>query len=194
MNNYPEYIEIKGVKYKINTDFRIAIECNKIAQDENIGDYERALAIIYKLFGKKGLDAIDVHNELLVMGKQYLLCNEEEDSDDDEPDMDYIEDYSYIKTSFRSDYGINLDKEKMHWWEFTDLMNGLSNSELGNSCILNRIRNLRNIDLSKIEDSKEREKIRKAQKKVALKKHRKENNLTSEQEKSMEELNKLLGL
>ena len=50
MNNYPEYAEINDKKYKINTDFRVAIECQNIATDESISDYERALAIIYKLF------------------------------------------------------------------------------------------------------------------------------------------------
>lgn len=195
MNNYPEYAEISGRRFKINTDFRVAIQCNQIAQDETIGKYERALAIIYKLFGKEGLEAYEYHNQLLIMAKDYLACGQELKKDIDEnPDMDYVEDYSYIKTSFRSDYGMNIDNEKLHWWEFYDLLNGLSNSELGNSCILNRVRNLRNIDLSKIEDSKERQRIKEAQDIVALKKYKKENNLTKEQEKSMEELNKLLGL
>ena len=70
--------------------------------------------------------------------------------------MDYIEDYDYIEASFMSDYHIDLSNVKMHWWKFNKLINGLSNSELGNCCILNRIRNLRNYDTSKIEDAKER--------------------------------------
>lgn len=196
MNNYPEYVEINGNKFKINTDFRVAIECNSIAQDETIGDYERALAIIYKLFGKKGLEAFDLHEKLLLMAKEYLVCGKELDNDiNDKPDMDYVEDYSYIKTSFRSDYGINLDKENMHWWEFFDLMNGLSNSELGNCCILNRIRNLRNYDTKDITDSKERQKIEKAKQEVALKKYKpKKKEANDKQKKSAEEFFNALGL
>ena len=57
MNKYPEYAEVNGKRYKINTDFRVAIECNRIAQDNTIGDYERALAIIYTLFGEDGINA-----------------------------------------------------------------------------------------------------------------------------------------
>lgn len=49
----PKYIKIDNELYEINTDFRVAIECNSIAEDENIGEYERALAVIYKLFGEK---------------------------------------------------------------------------------------------------------------------------------------------
>lgn len=52
MNN-PQYVKVDNELYKINTDFRVALECNKIALDKKINDYERALAIIYKLFGEK---------------------------------------------------------------------------------------------------------------------------------------------
>ena len=167
--NYPEYVEIDGEKYKINTDFRVAIECNEIALDTTIDDEERAMAIIYKLFGEKGLNDTDKYDKLLELAKKYLGCGKEAEDTNNKPDMDFVEDYSYIKTSFRSDYGINLDKEDMHWWEFFDLLNGLSNSEMGNCCILNRIRNLRNYDLKDVQDTKDRQKIRKAKEMVALK-------------------------
>lgn len=173
MTSYPKYVEIEGKRYKINTDFRYALKCNQIAEDETVSDYERALAIIYTLFGDEGLDTPEHHEKLLKMAKKYLSCNKEEEQTNDEPDMDYTEDYSYIKTSFRSDYGINLDQEQMHWWEFFDLMSGLSNSEIGNCCILNRIRNLRNYDTKDIKDPKERRKIEEAKKQVALKKYKK---------------------
>ena len=71
-------------------------------------------------------------------------------------------------------------------------MNGLSNSEMGNCCVLNRIRNLRNLDTKEISDRKERERIEKAKQQVALKKNKKENHLTKEQEESMNELNKII--
>ena len=50
--DYPECTIVNGKKYKINTDFRNALECEKISQDNNINDIERAFAIIYVLFGE----------------------------------------------------------------------------------------------------------------------------------------------
>lgn len=192
MNNYPEYAEIDGEKYKINTDFRYAIECSRIAEDESIGDLERALAVIYVLFGEKGINAYEHHEKLLKVAKKYLSCGKELENTKEKPDMDFIEDYAYIKTSFRSEYGMDLEKENVHWWEFIDLINGLSNSEFGNCCVLNRVRNLRNFDIKEIKDAKERQKIAKAKEQVSLKKHK--NKLTKEQEQSIIELNKILGL
>lgn len=192
---YPEYVEVQGKRYKINTDFRVAIECNRIAEDETIGNLERGLAIIYTLFGEEGINTPEHYEKLLELAKKYLLCGGEYDEKENEkPDMDFIEDYSYITTSFMSDYHIDLENCNMHWWKFMDLMNGLSNSELGNCCILNRIRNLRNFDTKDIKDTKEREKIRKAKEQVALKKYQKpKKDATEEQLKSAEEFWKALG-
>lgn len=191
---YPEYAEIDGKQYKINTDFRVAIECNRIAEDATIGDLERSLAIIYTLFGDEGINTPEHYEKLLEMAKKYLLCGKEYDEElNEKPDMDFVEDYSYITTSFLSDYHIDLDNASMHWWKFMDLMNGLSNSELGDCCILNRIRNLRNFDLKDIKDAKEKDKIRKAQKQVALKKYQKpKKEATEEQLKSAMEFYKAL--
>lgn len=191
---YPKYVEIEDKQYRINTDFRVAIECNRIAEDETIGDFERALAIIYMLFGEEGLNDSQNYGKLLELAKKYLSCGKEIEDNHDEPDMDFIEDMDYIEASFMSDYNIDLSNVEMHWYKFSNLMNGLSNSELGSCCVLNRIRNLRNYDTKDIKDTKERDKIEKAKKQVALKKHKKPIHLTKEQEKSMNELNKILGL
>lgn len=191
---YPEYVEIEGKQYKINTDFRVAIRCNEIAEDAKIGDCERALGIIYTLYGEEGINTPGHYEKLLELAKKYLSCGKEiEITSDEQPDMDYVEDMDYIEASFMSDYHIDLTNEQMHWWKFMKLMNGLSNSDMGNCCILNRIRNLRNYNVSEIKDSKERQKIAKAKDMVALKKYKKENHLTKEQEESMERLNKILG-
>lgn len=194
MNRNPEYAEVNGHRYKINTDFRYAIECNRIAQDETIGDCERALGIICVLFGEDALNNSNDYGKLLKVAEKYLTCGKELDNSNEKPDMDFIEDMDYIETSFQSDYGINLEETEMHWWKFYNLMNGLSNSELGDCCILNRIRNLRNYDTKDVKDPKEKQKIEKAKERVALSKYKKNKKLTKEQEESMEQLNKILGI
>ena len=106
--------------------------------------------------------------------------------------MDFIKDMDYIEASFMSDYNIDLSEIQMHWWKFMNLMNGLSNSELGNCCVLNRIRNLRTYDVSQIKDQKEKQKIIKAKQQVALKKNKKQ--ATQKQKESAMEFYKALNL
>jgi len=193
--NYPTYVIVNNHRYDINIDFRVALEVNQIAQDETIGDFERMLAVLYKLFGAPAIENVADQQKLLEMAKKYLSCNKNNDDIDIniKPDMDYFEDYDLIEASFMSDYHIDLSKEKMHWWKFYKLLNGLSNSETGNCCVLNRVRNIRNIDLRTIQDAKEREKIRKAQEQLALKKYDKRYNLTQEQEESMRRLDEIIN-
>lgn len=193
--DYPKYVKIGEKKYKINTDFRVAIECQEIALDDSIGDFERALAIIYKLFGDDGLDDSNNYEKLLELAQKYLSCGKEIDSQtNEEPDMDFIQDMPYIKASFRSDYNINLDDEEMHWWEFYNLINGLSNSEMGNCCVLNRIRNLRTFDTKDIKDQKELAKINEAKKQVALKKREVKKELTYEQKRNIDNFYEKIGI
>lgn len=169
MNN-PEYVKIGDKKYKINTDFRVAIECNEIAESDDIGDIERPLAIIYKLYGDEGLNNPQDWEKLLELAIKYLCLGKELEENKDDPDMDLKEDRYYIRSSFIQDYKYNpYDMEYLHWWDFFNDLSNLSNSEFGNCCILNRVRNLRTMDVSKIKDIKEKEKILRAKKQVSLK-------------------------
>ena len=195
MNNYPEYVKVNDKKYKINTDFRVAIECQEIALDDSIGDFERALAIIYKLFGDNGLDDSNNYEKLLELAQKYLSCGKEvKKNNNEEPDMDFTQDMEYIEASFMSDYNIDLTQIEMHWWKFYKLINGLSNSEMGNCCVLNRVRNLRNFELKNIKDEKQLAKIKEVKEQVALKKREVNKQLTNEQKKNIDDFYEKLGI
>lgn len=188
-------IQIDDTIYTANTDFRIAIRCNEIARDETIGDFERSLGIICTMFGEDGLNNPDHYEKLLKWVLKYLSCGKEIKDTKEEPDMDYVEDMEYIEASFMSDYQIDLENTEMDWQKFNKLINGLSNSELGNCCVLNRVRNLRNYNVNDIKDAKEKNKIIKAKEQVALKRHKKqvEVKLTEKQQKSVDDFYKALG-
>lgn len=184
---YPEYAEIKGEKYKIDTSYQTALKCFEVIEDETITDYERALAIIYLLF-----DFIPNENLNLFLEKAkiYLQCGKtEKEQNDNKKDMDFVQDRGFINSSFMSDYHIDLSKTDLHFWQFIELLEGLTEQ-----CSLNRIRDLRNYDLSQIKDQKERSKIEKAQKKVALKIKRKNQDLTEEQQKNIDNFYKQTGI
>lgn len=196
MNNYPEYAKIGDKKYKINTDFRVAIDCQEIATDESISDYERALAIIYKLFGDDGINDFNNYEKLLEIAIKYLSCGKELDNKSkEEPDMDFDQDKGYIESSFKYDYKYNpYSLNYLHWYEFYNDLNNLSNSEMGNCCVLNRVRNLRNYDIKEIKDPKERKKVEEAKKQVALKKEHKKREFSEKEQQNMEEFYKSIGL
>ena len=163
---------IDGKRFDIDTRFETAIECEKIAQDTSIGDTERALAIIYKLFGDKGIDEDGKWDILIKAAIKYLSCGKADEKsylDGDKPDMDYIEDERYIKTSFLQEYNIDLTNTELHWWDFYDLLNGLTEN-----AVLSRVRYIRNYDVSGMKDGKEKQRIIKQKQALALKRNRRQ--------------------
>ena len=188
-------IKIEDTIYEADLDFRTAIKCNAIAEDENISKYERPLAIIYLVYGEKGLKNPEHFQTLINWYMNYLKCGKEVQNNDIKKDMDYEEDKGLIKSSFKYDYKYNpYNMEFLSWEEFFNDLNNLSNSELGNCCVLNRVRNLRNFDVSTIKDQKEKQKIIKAKQQVALKKNRIKKQATEKQKESANKFFEALGL
>lgn len=160
--NNPEYVVVDNQKVKINTDFRIALKCQSIATDDSINEIEKTLAIIYLLFGEKALEGdIEKYAEKAV---KFLSCGREFVSQpEEEPYFDYEQDWGYVKASFMSDYGIDLDSTKMHLWTFYDLLNGLTKESKLSQVISIRLEPLEG------KKGKEREALIEAKKSVELK-------------------------
>lgn len=178
---YPTHAEINGKLYEINTDYRVAKECYEIINDDAISDQERALAVIYKIFGfipKQDREAF------LDKASVFLTCGRpNEPSSDEPPDFDVNEDEGFIEASFKSCYGIDLDEINMHWWKFNDLIQGLDKH-----CILSRVREIRNYDLNEIKDPVQRSKMAQAQEQLKL-----PDRITPEQQQKIDEFDALFG-
>lgn len=198
MNN-PQYIKVDDKLYKINTDFRIALECNKIAEDESIGDLERAMAIIYKLFGEDGLDC-ENQDKLLELAMKYLLLgrdkNEPKNENKEKYELDFNKCVGLIKASFKFDYKYDpYELKYLHWYNFYNDLESLSTSEFGNCCILNRITSILNQEPKEIKDNKARQRLIEAQKLLSQKYCKQEEvKITKEQEESARAFYKSLGI
>ena len=159
---YPTKTKINDEIYNLNTDFRIALRCYRIVDDSTISDSERALAIIYLIFG---FIPKENQEEYLSKAKKFLEGPYEFKNNDKERDLDFEQDKKYILASFYSEYKIDLEIiEYMHFWKFLDFIAGLSENT-----ILYRVRALRNIDLNDIKDDKKRAEIAQAQYNFAIK-------------------------
>lgn len=159
---YKDKAKIAGKIYPLNTSFRVGTECMNICNDPDISDEERALAIIYKLFGFIPDDHLD---DFLRIASNFLSCGEKpEEHSAKKPDMDFVQDEKYISASFQSDYRIDLSKEDMHWFRYCELIAGLTEHS-----VLSRVREIRNYDLRELKDPKQRQKMADAQQAVALK-------------------------
>lgn len=195
----PNYVKVNDKLYKINTDFRVALQCDSISRDKKIGEYERGLAILYKLFGDSAFSC-DNQSRLLELALQYLsLGNKEKPvktNPDNKNELDFSKCTGLIKSSFKFDYQYDpYELEYLHWYDFYNDLSNLSTSEFGNCCILNRIVSILNQDASKIKDDKQRNMLNEAQ--IYLRKKycvSEEKELTKEQEESVNEFYKAMGI
>ena len=176
---YPEYAEICGKRYKINTDFREALRCFGVIEDTGISDEERALAVVYILFGEVPTDNLD---EFLRIAGTYLRCGENETAQAaGERDIDFVADEKYIAASFMSDYQIDISKVQMHFWQYIHLVEGFTERS-----IMSRVREIRNLDLGELKDPKTRAKVAKAKSALAL-----PEKFSSDEQKTIDEFEKL---
>lgn len=191
MNN-PEYVIVNGRKYKINTDYRIALKYNEIVQDEDISPYEKVLGGILMFYGEVGLAFPEDLEELskgiltFLKGRPSSVTGKQA-KPNVVKDMDYNKDFGLIVASMRSDYGIDIEKEKIHWWTFFDYLNGLSTE-----CALNKVREIRRRDLSKEKDREEKSRIKELKDLYSL--EEKKVDLNKEQIQGVETFYQLTGI
>lgn len=179
---YPEYAEVKGKKYKINTDYRVALRCFEVIEDTSICDQERALAVVFLLFGEVPMEYA---GEFLRIAGDYLRCGEKETSQEAHArDMDFNADEKYIVASFMSDYRIDLSSVDMHFWQYIQLIQGFTEN-----AIMSRIRDIRNYDMSELKDPKARAKMAKAKTAVAL-----PDKFSKDEQKAIEDFEKLFDV
>jgi len=160
----PEYVTYKGQRYDIDTDYKTALRCLEVVDDETISDMERTLAVIYILFGFLPEDTEGLEF-FLQKAQLFLQCGETTETQTNrKKDMDLFKDSDYIQASFESDYGIDLQQlGHMHWWRFMRLIGGLTETS-----ILARIRQIRNINPNDIKDPKTKQEILEMQKELSL--------------------------
>lgn len=189
MKEYPEYAEIDGKEYKMDTDFKTALKCFEVIEDDSIDEYEKVLAIIYLIFDF--IPEEKMCDKFFLKAKFFLQCGKsDEEQNENKKDMDFNQDYGLITSSFMSDYHLDITKEKMHFWLFIELLEGLTENSS-----LSRIRELRNYDLSEETDEKRKKKIKELQQKVALKNDKKEikKELTKEEKENVNNFYDLIG-
>ena len=176
---YPEYAEVKGVKYKINTDYRVALRCFEVIEDNSISDEERAFAVVYLLFGDVPPEYME---DFLRIAGTFLRCGEPDNAPaSGERDIYFSADEKYIIASFMSDYKIDLPSTDMHFWQYIQLIQGFTEK-----AVMSRVREIRNYDLNELKDPKARANMVKAKEAVALPRK-----FTKDEQNAIDEFEKL---
>ena len=191
----PTSVDIKGIEYEINSNFRTSILFSLLMEDDNLSEEEKvlqALNLYYPVVPDNSEKAIEHIEKAIEKIIWFYRCGEidiktnksNKKSYTQKRFLSYEEDDKYIFSAFMSQYKIDLNSIKyMHWWKFKSLLDNINEDN-----ILSKIIQYRSVDLSKITDKEQRKFYRDMQKRYALKE-----NINKEEQALLDEWNSKLN-
>lgn len=164
--------EYKGLK--IETNFRSFILFELLMQDNDLSSEEKINLALNLFFHNQDFKSVDeIKKALNGILWIYTLGKSEEKENKNKKEVrekkqkaiySYEHDANLIYSAFLSQYGIDLNEiDYLHWWKFKSLFEGLNDDNR-----ICEIMGYRAVDLSKIEDEKQREHYQKLKNKFAL--------------------------
>lgn len=171
---FPDSIEADGTEYKILTDFREWLGFIDMMADKSLSAEERAY--LCGMWFDPDPEHITAGMISALIG--FLKAEElepdtpadDDDSEETEPEipkppvLDFGIDARFILGDFRRFYNIDLlSVEYLHWWEFLSLLRALPDE----SMTMRRV-GYRSTDLNEIPDKRQRARIAKIQRQIAL--------------------------
>lgn len=146
MNLYerpPETINVSGIDYAVQTDFRVWIEFQKtiLGSDKDLEKTDKVLKILEKIGLPKTKESLDAAVQFYVGASTENTAGGAKNVQA----FDFIRDSEYIFSAFSQFYRIDIATENIHWWRFKALFKGLPDD-----CEICKIIGYRTADLRKI--------------------------------------------
>lgn len=127
MESFPETVEIDGVDYRIDSDFRTSIRFEVFIQDAE--DEEKIVLELLRLYYGEEIPpnlTKAVEKALwFYSGGEMKKTGTSSDTQRPQP-YSFEHDWNYIYSAFLEQFGIDLQECTMHWWKFRALFQSLS--------------------------------------------------------------------
>lgn len=127
LDDLPEAIEVNGVEYAVNFDFRTGLACILDMESSELTDEEKCILLLKRIYG----DVIPEDGETAIKLAVKFLDGGKEPPEEENPFADNKRLYSFEKDSaliyaaFQQTHGIDLQKVDLHWWQFLALFQDL---------------------------------------------------------------------
>lgn len=154
--------------FPIDTDFGIGIQIMQVLENEDLSQQERtgkALSLLFITEDEEGnpLPVPDINTAL--EGMKWFLTDWYHDKPNEKDKVkvtDYNIDQWRIYSGFRQHYGINLQTDSLHFWEFMALLTTLP------ECAYTRVIDIRNRKITPKMSAEEKSALKEAKKIYAL--------------------------
>ncbi len=114
----PEGVTVNGKFYRLDFDFRNVLRMMEILQDDNLMPKAREYNALKCLTKRpRNVSAVLLAVKALLFSKK--------PTEDRKKITDFRQDAGLIRAAFRQAYGIDLYRDKLHWIEFSELLNAI---------------------------------------------------------------------
>lgn len=113
----PEAVEIDGIEYAINTDFRVCLRVILAFEDPELTPLEKQALLLENLYPDQP------HNlgKALELAIKFLNGGEIQGEGDGPRLYSFSKDARWIFSAFRQTHGIDLESAELHWWKYLAL-------------------------------------------------------------------------
>lgn len=114
LTRFPESVRIDGVRYPLNTDFRVGLRIMSAYEDPQLTRFERQVVLCRLLYQEQPSDFTQAVRE----GVRFLDGGEQPRETGGRRLYSFDQDGAYIYSAILQTHGIDLQTVKMHWWKF----------------------------------------------------------------------------
>lgn len=164
----------------IRTDYRIGVQIQLCISDADLTDSERTWTALNLLYG----NGIPVDFQTALDGLSWFLScgspSPANEADDGPPLYSFEQDSARIVSGFRKVFGVDISRERLHWFEFISMLGDLKDTAFTD------VINIRSTDPSEI-DKKHRSEFIRMKRRFALAAE-----YTPEEQAAIDEFDRLL--
>ena len=117
----PEGVQVDGKFYKLDFDFRNVLRMIEVLDRDDLMPEAQAYNAVHCLC-KRPKNAVRVLEAVKVLLFSHGRKNSRGTG---QKATDFVQDAGLIRAAFRQSYGIDLYRAKLHWIEFTELLNAI---------------------------------------------------------------------
>lgn len=148
----PRGFVIDGEEYPINTDFLTWVQIGELMGAEKTSKNVSEMLLL--CFPKKKVPPLTKAIEEILNFYRRGKNAAENKKKETKPVFDLVYDFGLVSAAFFSQYRINLREEKIHWWLFWELFEGLNSEEK-----IMKVISYRATDASKIKNKEEKKHV-----------------------------------
>lgn len=117
----PTAVEIEGIEYPINSDFRVSVRILTALEDKDLTFLEKKSIILANLYDNQPEDT----KAALELAAKFLNGGKVNDREDSLRLFSFAKDSDLIFAAFMQTHRIDLQTADIHWWKFLALFSDL---------------------------------------------------------------------